>query len=73
MKKLLSVSLIAVAIVSCNQVARQVDEARKAKKKRDSILKEFKAVNDRLDSLNKVYEAERDSIQIKLNDTSLSR
>jgi len=73
MKKLLSVSLIAVAIASCNQVARQVDEARQAKKKRDSILKEFKAVNDRLDSLNKVYEAERDSIQIKLNDTSLSR
>jgi len=73
MKKRLLVSLIALAIVSCNQVARQVDEARQAQKKRDSILKAFKEVNDRLDSLNEIYESERDTIQLKLNDTSLSR
>jgi len=59
--------------ISCSQVGRQIDEAREAQKKRDSILKAFKEVNDRLDSLNKAYESERDTIQLKLNDTSLSR
>ena len=73
MRAILLILLTVVALISCTQVGKQIDEARKARKKRDSILEAFKEVNDRLDSLNKVYELEKDSIQINLNDTLLSR
>lgn len=64
---LLSVLLMAITLIACNPIGcnpyRMAQEAAETRKTRDSLMNEFNKVNARIDSLNKLIEADDSSFK----------